>query len=98
MVSSIDWESKDINTVYDVFYEKGTRLGGAYNSLRSRARAVGDEDAVKFWTEQIVALRRERSDVHPDDRAAMVERIERWGSMVSQLDLAERAGAYLSAA
>ena len=48
MVSDIDWESKDINTVYDVFYEKGTRLGGAYNSLRSRAREVGDEDAVRF--------------------------------------------------
>ena len=61
--------------------------------------AVNDLDEVgKFWTEQIVALRRERSDVHLDDRAAMVERIERWGSMVSQLDLAERAGAYLSAA
>lgn len=97
-MSDIDWDAKDINVVYDVFDEKCTRLGGTYNALRLRAREACDSDAVDFWAEQDLALSQERDTVHPDDRAAIVEHIERWGSLVRQLEQAMRAGAYRSAA
>ena len=38
----------------------------------------GDRDEAVFWRRQIQDLRRERSDVDPDDRNAMIETMKRW--------------------
>ena len=77
-MSDFDWSETDINVLYDVFYEQGTILAAEYIALVDRAKNDGDRDETVFWRRQIQDLRRERSDVDPDDRNAMIETMKRW--------------------
>jgi hypothetical protein len=77
-VSDFDWSETDINVLYDVFYEQGTILAAEYIALVDRAKNDGDRDEAVFWRRQIQDLRRERSDVDPDDRNAMIETMKHW--------------------
>ena len=77
-MSDFDWSETDINVLYDVFYEQGTILAAEYIALVNRAKNDGDRDETAFWRRQIQDLRRERSDVDPDDRNAMIETMKRW--------------------
>ena len=77
-MSDFDWSETDINVLYDVFYEQGTILAAKYIALVNRAKNDGDRDETAFWRRQIQDLRRERSDVDPDDRSAMIETMKRW--------------------
>ena len=77
-MSDFDWSETDINVLYDVFYEQGTILAAEYIALVDRAKNDGDRDEAVFWRRQIQDLRRERSDVDPDDRNAMIETMEHW--------------------
>ena len=77
-MSAFDWSETDINVLYDVFYEQGTILAAEYIALVDRAKNDGDRDEAVFWRRQIQDLRRERSDVDPDDRNAMIETMKHW--------------------
>ena len=77
-MSDFDWSETDINVLYDVFYEQGTILDAEYIALVDRAKNDGDRDEAVFWRRQIQDLRRERSDVDPDDRNAMIETMKHW--------------------
>ena len=77
-MSDFDWSETDINVLYDVFYEHGTILAAEYIALVDRAKNDGDRDEAVFWRRQIQDLRRERSDVDPDDRNAMIETMKHW--------------------
>ena len=77
-MSDFDWSETDINVLYDVFYEQGTLLAAEYIALVDRAKNDGDRDEAVFWRRQIQDLRRERSDVDPDDRNAMIETMKHW--------------------
>ena len=77
-MSDFDWSETDINVLYDVFYEQGTILAAEYIALVNRAKNDGDRDETAFWRRQIQDLRRERSDVDPDDRNAMIETMKHW--------------------
>ena len=77
-MSDLDWSETDINVLYDVFYEQGTILAAEYIALVDRAKNDGDRDEAVFWRRQIQDLRRERSDVDPDDRNAMIETMKHW--------------------
>ena len=77
-VSDFDWSETDINVLYDVFYEQGTILAAEYISLSYQAEDAGDRDGAAFWSEQVRQVDRERSDVDPDDRSAMIETMKRW--------------------
>ena len=77
-MSDFDWSETDINVLYDVFYEQGTILAAEYIALVDRAKNDGDRDETAFWRRQIQDLRRERSDVDPDDRNAMIETMKHW--------------------
>lgn len=77
-MSDFDWSETDINVLYDVFYEQGTILAAEYIALVDRAKNDGDRDEAAFWRRQIQDLRRERSDVDPDDRNAMIETMKHW--------------------
>ena len=77
-MSDFDWSETDINVLYDVFYEQGTILAAEYIALVDRAKNDGDRDEAVFWRRQIQDLRRERSDVDPDDRNAMIETMKHW--------------------
>ena len=77
-MSDFDWSETDINVLYDVFYEQGTILAAEYIALVNRAKNDGDRDEAAFWRRQIQDLRRERSDVDPDDRNAMIETMKHW--------------------
>ena len=43
-----------------------------------QAEDAGDRDDAAFWSEQVRQVDRERSDVDPDDRNAMIEAMKRW--------------------
>ena len=77
-MSDFDWSETDINVLYDVFYEQGTILAAEYIALVDRAKNDGDRDEAAFWRRQIQDLRRERSDVDPGDRNAMIETMKHW--------------------
>lgn len=77
-MSDFDWSETDINVLYDVFYEQGTILAAEYIALVDRAKNDDDRDEAVFWRRQIQDLRRERSDVDPDDRNAMIETMKHW--------------------
>ena len=77
-MSDFDWSETDINVLYDVFYEQGTILAAEYISLSYQAEDAGDRDGAAFWSEQVRQVDRERSDVDPDDRNAMIEAMKRW--------------------
>ena len=77
-MSDFDWSETDINVLYDVFYEQGTILAAEYIALVDRAKNDGDRDEAVCWRRQIQDLRRERSDVDPDDRNAMIETMKHW--------------------
>ncbi len=77
-MSDFDWSETDINVLYDVFCEQGTILAAEYIALVDRAKNDGDRDEAVFWRRQIQDLRRERSDVDPDDRNAMIETMKHW--------------------
>ena len=77
-MSDFDWSETDINVLYDVFYEQGTILAAEYISLSYQAEDTGDRDGAAFWSEQVRQVDRERSDVDPDDRNAMIETMKRW--------------------
>ena len=77
-MSDFDWSETDINVLYDVFHEQGTILAAEYIALVDRAKNDGDRDEAVFWRRQIQDLRRERSDVDPDDRNAMIETMKHW--------------------
>lgn len=94
----VDWENVDIAVLYDIFYEQGTALSGTYVSLRRLARAAGDEEGAQFWTRQIRDLDHERRAVGVNDRTAMVEHMDRWERIRRQLDQAQRAASYPTAA
>ena len=77
-MSDFDWSETDINVLYDVFYEQGTILAAEYISLSYQAEDAGDRDGAAFWSEQVRQVDRERSNVDPDDRNAMIEAMRRW--------------------
>ena len=84
-MSDFDWSETDINVLYDVFYEQGTILAAEYIALVDRAKNDGDRDEAVFWRRQIQDLRRERSDVDPDDRNAMIETMKHWQRTSEQI-------------
>ena len=94
-MSDFDWSETDINVLYDVFYEQGTILAAEYIALVDRAKNDGDRDEAVFWRRQIQDLRRERSDVDPDDRNAMIETMKHWQRTREQI---QRLGALAPAA
>ena len=94
----VDWENVDIAVLYDIFYEQGTALKSMYVSFAYRAQEAGDDGGMRFWDEQVIALDRERRAVGVNDRTAMVEHMDRWERIRRQLDQAQRAASYPTAA
>ncbi|VEI13807.1 hypothetical protein [Trueperella bialowiezensis] len=64
--------------LYDVFYEAGTYYGGVLVALSDQAEAQGDHQRERELLNARIALRRERANVHPDDRASQIACIEKW--------------------
>ena len=81
----VDWENVDIAVLYDIFYEQGTALKGMYVSFAYRAQEAGDDGGMRFWD-------------GVNDRTAMVEHMDRWERIRRQLDQAQRAASYPTAA
>lgn len=66
------WADTELSVLYDIFYETGTRLMGAFVALRYAAHDVGDEEQVEFWTGEVRRVRDARQSVDSNDRAAIV--------------------------
>ena len=66
------WADTELSVLYDIFYETGTRLMGAFVALRYAAREVGDEEQVEFWFSESHRVRDARQSVDSNDRAAIV--------------------------
>ncbi|MDR1767126.1 MAG: helix-turn-helix domain-containing protein [Propionibacteriaceae bacterium] len=69
------WDDMPITVVYDIFYESGTALLGAYNHQLREASSVEEQD---LWRDLIREVRAARSAVGPNDRADMVELSQHW--------------------
>lgn len=60
-------------TLYDVFYEAGTMLGGTMVALEREYRANGDMALAEKIFEEDIAMMHERTSVDPDDRDRQIE-------------------------
>lgn len=60
-------------TLYDVFYEAGTMLGGTMVALEREYRANGDMALAEKIFEEDISMIRERASVDPDDRDRQIE-------------------------
>ena len=60
-------------TLYDVFYEAGTILGGTMVALEREYRANGDTTLAEKIFEEDISVIRERASVDPDDRDRQIE-------------------------
>ena len=63
----------DDATLYDMFYEAGTILGGTMVALEREYRANGDTVLAEKIYEEDIAMIRERASVSPDDRDRQIE-------------------------
>lgn len=79
-------EQLDDSTLYDVFYEAGTMLGGRLIALERKASAAGDARAARRWRGEHMALDRERIAVPPYDRDAQINAMTRWDTRRKELE------------
>ena len=63
----------DDATLYDVFYEAGTILGGTMVVLEREYRANGDTALAEKIFEEDIAMMHERASVDSDDRDRQIE-------------------------
>lgn len=63
----------DDATLYDVFYEAGTILGGTMVALEREYRANGDTTLAEKIFEEDIAMMCERASVDSDDRDRQIE-------------------------
>lgn len=72
-------------TLYDVFYEAGTMLGGVLVALADKAAADGRPDDEKSWMAEHARLLRERAMVGADDREGQIAAKLRWDARRERL-------------
>ena len=70
------WADTDLSVLYDIFYETGTRLMGAFVALRYAAQDAGDEEQDRFWLGESHRVRDARQSVDSNDRVAIVAMME----------------------
>lgn len=68
----------DDATLYDVFYEAGTILGGTMVALEREYRANGDTALAEKICNVDITMIRERASVNPDDRDRQIESKIAW--------------------
>ena len=90
-MSNANWADVDLAVHNDVFYERGTELGGEYVSLMRAANAAGNVEAEAFWQRQHLALRDERAAVRSGDREQIVTAMNRWDTLIDMLRHARAA-------
>lgn len=76
----------DPTTLYDIFYEAGTRLGGVYVALWDKAEREGDMEAVQRWKDASIAMEKERASVDPDDLDSQKAHILSWSDECKRLE------------
>lgn len=72
---AFDWDLVPDTVLYDIFYESGTRLGGAYVA---RMRAATSPEERGHWLHAQIRLDAERDAIDPNDRKAQIEAKMRW--------------------
>ena len=72
-------------TLYDVFYEAGTMLGGTLVALADKAEADGRVDDERSWMAEHSRLLRERATVGADDREGQIAAKLRWDARRERL-------------
>lgn len=78
-------EILDDVTLYDVMYEAGTRLGGAFAALQRNALKTGDTQEANKWLKEQQKLQDERFAIDEHDRAAMIDAYDRWNKLEEKL-------------
>ncbi|TWE11471.1 hypothetical protein [Rudaeicoccus suwonensis] len=76
-------EELETSVLFDVASQAATELGGTYVWLEDHA---GSESEAEQWRAADLQLRRERRELHPDDREAVIAAVCRWGSECRRLD------------
>lgn len=77
-MSVVAYDNIDPTVLYDIFYETGTRLGGAYVALMRKARSRGDLKQAQEWQRKHIDLNKERRSVNPHDREQQIQQIHTW--------------------
>ncbi|SPT53687.1 Uncharacterised protein [Actinomyces bovis] len=75
-IDTKDWSNTDLNVLYDIFFETGTRLGGEFVALGYAAESAGDEEQAQFWRDEDMRMMRERSAVDSSDREAIIAQMK----------------------
>ncbi|NEG96330.1 hypothetical protein GFD17_06110 [Bifidobacterium sp. SMB2] len=71
-------ENLDDSTLYDVFFESGTMLGGYLQSLMDSAEASNDDDAYRRWFAESLELNRHRMNTKHSDREEQIRLKREW--------------------
>lgn len=82
--------SLPLATVYDMFFECGTVLGGYLNKALVSAIDAGDEAKAAQLRSEKLELNRARKSVSPDDRSSMIKLMRKWGTRREELSDALR--------
>lgn len=72
---TVDYDLMPDTVLYDVFYESGTMLGGAYVA---RMRAATDAFERERWRRALSGLDSERASIAYDDRKGQIAAKRRW--------------------
>ncbi|PWG62670.1 hypothetical protein [Bifidobacterium callitrichidarum] len=77
-------ENYDDFTLYEVFYETGTELGGVYSALEDKY----ENNPVKFHEiqQQHIQLNKDREHVLKSDRESQIRLIKEWDTRRAALE------------
>lgn len=85
MVNNFTLRDLDPATLYDIFYENGTRLGGMFVALARQAEQNHDEPLRNHYVALHRQLFEERASVGAYDTERQIECIHRWSQQVNDL-------------
>ncbi|MFR3600875.1 MAG: hypothetical protein ACLTUD_09585 [Bifidobacterium catenulatum] len=85
MNDPLDLEQIDSSVLYDLFYESGSKLGGALIEQERKARNEGKIDLLKSLMREEYDLLDKRDGVKSDDRDAQIACKKAWDNRLREL-------------
>lgn len=85
MNDPLDLEQIDSSVLYDLFYESGSKLGGALIEQERKARNEGKIDLLKSLMREEYDLLDKRDSVKSDDRDAQIACKKAWDNRLREL-------------
>lgn len=73
-------------TLYEIFFETGTQLGGTLVALRRKARQEHDEISAQRWSNEQEQMMKERLNTKNHDRNRQIQLIKQWVARRDELE------------